>query len=170
MPKTIKGIGNIYNIKEMAEQLGASEVTVMRHYRAGKLRGRKVGKNVLFTQGSLSEFLENKDGDRTKRKNKPKPKQAATRKPAPANKPLFNDIDQEKKADQKAQQEIPTLEGAPTEDELTAQGEKAELIDALKKAGGHREDAGKILGIRRQSVAARMKKHGINFPSSRSKK
>ncbi len=39
--------------------------------------------------------------------------------------------------------------------------EREELLAALEQAGGHREEAGKILGVSRVTIWKRMKKHGL---------
>ena len=57
----IDGIGKFYTTAEVAEFLNVSTYSIMRYYRAGKLKGRKVGRTVLFLDSSLKEFLAGED-------------------------------------------------------------------------------------------------------------
>jgi excisionase family DNA binding protein len=58
MPKEMPGIGLVYELQEVAEQLGASKFTVLRHYRRGNMPGRKIGRRILFTGDAIKAFLE----------------------------------------------------------------------------------------------------------------
>lgn len=58
MPKEMPGIGLVYELQEVAAQLGASKYTVLRHYRRGNMPGRKVGRRILFTGDAIKAFLE----------------------------------------------------------------------------------------------------------------
>ena len=73
--KDIEGVGKIYTGIEIAEILNVSIYTVMRHYRLGNLKGRKVGNTVLFLDTSLQQFLSGalpkKRPSRLKPKNDP---------------------------------------------------------------------------------------------------
>jgi excisionase family DNA binding protein len=68
MPKVINGIGRVFTIKEIMELLEVSDSTVRRYYRAGKLKGRKFGKTVFFTEASLKEFLDGEPAKAEKKK------------------------------------------------------------------------------------------------------
>ena len=59
--KEIEGIGKFYTAAEVAEFLNVSTYSIMRYYRAGTLKGRKVGRTVLFLDSSLKAFLSGED-------------------------------------------------------------------------------------------------------------
>jgi predicted site-specific integrase-resolvase len=57
MPKKIPGIGVLYDKLEVCKILDISPATVQRHYRSGRLRGRRVGRKIYFLDQSIKEFL-----------------------------------------------------------------------------------------------------------------
>lgn len=54
--KEVGGI-TLYTTKDIAEQMGVSELTVRAWFREGKIRGRKIGRTWTTTQENLRAFL-----------------------------------------------------------------------------------------------------------------
>ena len=60
MPKEVEGIGKLFDVQEIMDIFEVAEITVLRNFRSGKLKGRKFGKKIYFTEGSLKDFFEGK--------------------------------------------------------------------------------------------------------------
>lgn len=51
----------LFSVREAAEYLGLKPETIKYHlYTSGYLKGQKVGNSIVFTQGELDAFSENK--------------------------------------------------------------------------------------------------------------
>lgn len=51
-------MGEVYNKKEAAKKLRVSVESVNRALKSGKLRCRKIGQRVVFTESDLMAFLD----------------------------------------------------------------------------------------------------------------
>lgn len=54
------GRKKLYSVKELAEILPITPLTIREYIRKGKIRGRKIGKNWYVSKADLEKFL---DGD-----------------------------------------------------------------------------------------------------------
>jgi len=54
--REIEGI-KLYTVTETADLLGITPQTVRAYVKAGRLRGQRVGRPILITEGSLRQFL-----------------------------------------------------------------------------------------------------------------
>lgn len=63
MPKEIGGLV-VFTAGEIAVSLGVSVYTIQRAFRDGRLPGRRLGRNVLFTGDALKGFLEGRPAPR----------------------------------------------------------------------------------------------------------
>lgn len=55
--KTIESI-EFYSILEVAERLKVSVPTVRKYIKDGKLKSRRIGKNILITTEDIKNFIE----------------------------------------------------------------------------------------------------------------
>lgn len=49
---------NVYNIKEVSEQLHLSENTIRKYIKSGELKASLIGGKYLFTDEYIKEFLD----------------------------------------------------------------------------------------------------------------
>jgi excisionase family DNA binding protein len=56
MPTVIAGV-KVYNLQEVAKELGVSYATVKNLRAAGKLRGQRIGRSVMISEEELQHFV-----------------------------------------------------------------------------------------------------------------
>jgi excisionase family DNA binding protein len=61
MPKTVGGL-TLFDIKELSQEIGITEVTLRKYLRKGKIRGKKIGTKWFVTEEALKEFFEEDKG------------------------------------------------------------------------------------------------------------
>lgn len=54
--REIEGI-KLYTVQETAQLLGTTPQTIRAYVKSGKLRGQRVGRPILITEGSIKEFI-----------------------------------------------------------------------------------------------------------------
>ena len=62
MPRTIDGI-KLYEVHEIAKDLGISENTIRGYLKSGKLKGKKLGKKWFVPAQSLKEYFGQESGE-----------------------------------------------------------------------------------------------------------
>lgn len=146
MSKNIPGIGNVFTVNEIKDTLDVSYETVLRRYRDGSLKGQRFGNHIYVTESSLKDFLEGRT-DRIP--------------------PVHN---QREKAPDLDNEPMLLSKNGPTGKELEGLHEKRQIEIAMERAGGFRQPAADMLGIDRNTLRARLKKHGLKYPENRGKK
>jgi len=67
MPKVLFG-KEYYNIKEISQMLGITDVTIRLYYSSGRMRGVKLGNAWYSNQEDIEQFLSNKTKPKNERK------------------------------------------------------------------------------------------------------
>jgi len=61
MPKVVGGL-TLFDIKELSQEIGITEVTLRKYLREGKIRGKKIGTKWFVTEEALKEYFEENEG------------------------------------------------------------------------------------------------------------
>lgn len=56
MPVEIMGV-KLYNLREVAQELGVSYLTAKTYYKNGRITGQRIGRSVLVTESELQGFV-----------------------------------------------------------------------------------------------------------------
>jgi len=157
--KEIEGIGKLFTAEDLSKILDVSTFTVMRRYRTGELKGRKFGKNILFLETSLKEFLSGSDQEaKPVKKRAKKTEQINQVKAGP-------EIEQEsfhlfKQVEPASNSDLVEIKADPEKEQIR------EIKEAMKKTGNNQTQTANLLNIARQTLIRRIKKYNLSFPKN----
>ena len=50
-----------YDVSDLAKMLGLTDVTIRRHFKSGKIKGKKIGKEWHASESAVKEFIGDDD-------------------------------------------------------------------------------------------------------------